>query len=196
MNVLPALIMDYFNDDNFQITIDYNSLRTHCLIKLINNYLNKDLDIEIYLDMCNHGVIYISYNLADKISQKLNIRHVEELFEDMVILATNILDDYLTNKVNYLTEKGELVNCNCCGKILLPPNKQYYYSICKYCGLIRVFNEGTFFDDEVKICYGCENICDYIEVPIGYRANINKNDGTIAIEVDDNIYRFINNDNF
>jgi len=193
MEKIPNLIYSYYCDSNVYKSVKNNKLRTLCLKEIVSLFFKNryQFTIEEILDAFNAGEIVFSYLLVDNYYKTLNIRHLEELFDDMVILFNKILEPYIKKRIYDLYSIGELVTCKSCYRTLLLPNDQYYYAICQHCDWKSICNQG-YYTKLDGICKNCNHNIIYYRLPIDFKAKLNC-DNQLIIYRDRSIYRLINN---
>ena len=172
---LPKLIVDYYSE-GLRINISsLNSLKVLCIIKLINYHINDNYEVDEALDVFNAGGIIVSYFKINQLCQELNIRHIEELFEQLILICTNLLETKVKDQIDNLSKIGKLVKCNNYKKMLLLPTNDYYYAVCDVCGTKRInsYKMETFF------C--CNSYHQYSKVLNDQIAKINEDNKTILI---------------
>jgi len=185
---IPKLIYDYhYNNIKIEL-LPLNSLKIHCLINLIKHHIKDDFEIEETLDIFNVGGIIVSYFKIDQLCQKLKIRHIEELFEQLTLICANLLEIKVKDQINYLSKTGELVKCYNCRRMSLHPNDDYYYAICDKCDSKIICNQRHYSGGKEK-CYNCNFYYQYIKVPSGHKAKLNEEDRTILIYKNTSLYQ-------
>jgi len=162
MNSLPSLITEYIDDYRlYHKIINDQNLSYLCMIKLLELYLplKNKLTIEELIDVHDAGTICLSYTLVARLAQQLNLFHIQELFDNLVLIYDHQLKDHVSHNLYLLRDLEIITYCTICSRVLLLPSKYYYY-ICEYCDNTQYHhNQNNYFDN--YICQQCNNLVTY-----------------------------------
>jgi len=168
MEHLPEILHKYYYSE-----YRWDSLKKECIKRLIRIHINIDVNFNLVdaLYIKNVGAMIVCYHLIDKLCQKLNIRIIEELFEEILKMFSVSLERWATKQ---LLINEELVTCCECHRKLLPPNDIYYYTICNKCGYSYICSQKVYYEQERDNCFYCGEPITYLTIPIGYKIVVTK----------------------
>jgi len=135
MDKLPDFLITHYSNPKALQVSPKDDLQILCLKTLVNIFFSLDIEfgIEEILDAANTGEYIIGYVLSDIFASTLKIKHIEKLFESMVSIFNIKFSKLIRTEIYNLYYKGYIHNCEKCGRILLTPIDEFYYTICLKC---------------------------------------------------------------